>query len=149
MIDGVLGPLGLANHWDILPLGGLPEPSLCLAAGFQIEGNFRRSVRCLAGGPWGTGRHPALEILADLLGELRAFGGHRRFGIGVVHGPDQQAGFRLSGNNGRTAVPARDETRARVEAETALKFLSRGAVALVAMLHQHRPDPLLEKFKTD
>ena len=56
MIDGVPGPLGLANHWDILPLGGLPEPGLCLAAGFQIEGNFRRSVRRLAGGPWGTGR---------------------------------------------------------------------------------------------
>jgi hypothetical protein len=85
---------------------------LCLAAGFQIEGNFRRSVRRLAGGPWGTGRHPALEIVADLLGELRAFGGHRRFGIGVVHGPDEETRLGLSGNNGRAGITTRDETRA-------------------------------------
>ena len=112
MIDGVPGPLGLANHWDILPLGGLPEPGLCLAAGFQIEGNFGRSVRCLAGGPRGTGRHPALEILANLPGELRSFGGHRRIGIGMVYGPDEETRLGLSGHNGRAGIPPRDETRA-------------------------------------
>ena len=67
----------------------------------------------------------------------------------MVHGPDQQAGLRLSGNNGRTAVSAGDEARARVHAKTALEFLGRGAVALMAMFHQHRSDPLLEEFKTD
>ena len=114
MIDGVPGPLGLANHWDILPLGGLPEPGLCLAAGFQIEGNFGRSVRCLAGGPRGTGRHPALEILSDLLGELRAFGGHCRLRIGMVYSPDEETCLGLAGNNGRAGITTRDKTRARV-----------------------------------
>jgi hypothetical protein len=67
----------------------------------------------------------------------------------MVYGPDEKTRLGLSGNNGRAGITPRDKTSARVQAETALKFLSRGAMALVAMLHQHRPDPLLEKFKTD
>src|SRR5439155_26765203 len=58
----------------------------------------------------------------------------------------EQALFRMAGHDGGTGFAAREHVAERIEAQAALRFLDVGAVALEALLGEHRPDLRLEEL---
>ena len=87
---------------------------------------------------------PLLEIRDHRVGQL-LLRRHLRVVIGVADRRHQQALSRLAGDERRAAVAALPDALARVEQQPALDLLRVRRVALVALVHQHRANALLEK----
>src|SRR5690606_9152426 len=70
---------------------------------------------------------------------------HAEVGVLPTHDLDEEASARIARHDGRSALAAAKETRARVEAQIRTRLLRSRRVALVAMLDEERPDLVLEE----
>ena len=90
--------------------------------------------------------HPGFQIGNLLVGKFPVFRRHLEIGIRVAHRLDQQAALCIARNDGRTIVATSEQTRTRIQPETALYFFGVLTVALVTMLDEHGPNFLFKEF---
>ena len=102
---------------------------------------FRARVR-------GAHGHPALESVDLRLRELTAifFGRHPEVGIGKTDGPNEQAVFRVAGNNDQASPATFQRGLATVELQASLTLACLGRMAFVAVIHQNGSNMLLKEF---
>ena len=105
-----------------------------------------------AAGADGSGRahlDPLLERRDLRVGKLGALLArrHRKLGVGLMDGDDQQGLLEIARNDGRTLVATGEHARTRIHDQPALgdAFLLR--VAFIATLGKDRADVLLEEFQ--
>ena len=81
----------------------------------------------------------------DSRGRQRVVRRHLQIGVGVADGRDQTAFAGRTGHDDWTMFAPLEQCRAGIEPQFA--FLLLGAVALLTLLDQQRPDVLFEHFK--
>ena len=82
-----------------------------------------------------TGLYPLAQGRTLVIREL-VLGRHLQIVIFVTHRAQQQATFRVTGDNCRAGVTPRRPSPATVQQQTTLQFLGLGGMALVTMLVQ-------------
>ena len=107
----------------------------------RCGGHERGRVRARVGG---AELHP-LDEVGDLRRRERLFRRHLELLVPMPDALDEQRVVGFAGHDGRTGFAALGPAVARVEAQAALGLLRAGAVALVAMLGEQRPNAFLEE----
>ena len=140
-VDGILRPCfrQTAQRWRL----GVGERLQRPPRRFVCALRFERAVARIGRAHF----HPRHEVGDDRVRQLRLLRRHGRVGVLVPHGLDELARVRLAGDDsGLPAVAASLPARARVEKQPGLQLFRLRAMALVAVLHEHRPDLLLEEL---
>src|SRR5204862_321099 len=140
-VDRLSGPVAVPHHRQRMVPGWLERPEVL--ARLRIEGPRRLRRRYPPARVNRPLSDPRLEVGDDPVGEL-AIGRHLH--ILVAQGLHEEALGRVAGDDRRPAVAALLEALGAVEEQSALDPLRLPGVALVAVLHEDRPDALLEEI---
>ncbi len=148
-VHGGVGPVRAGDRLDLwrpdVAPNRLPRPVPGRELG-EVEFVFVADVRRVAVARVGRAHGDPLGQFVDgLLREL-GLGRHLQIGVTVRDSPDQQAVPWVAGDDRRADFPALEQPGAGVELQFALGFAGFLAVAFVAVLHQQRPDVVLEKL---
>ena len=104
-------------------------------------------VRCVGARVGRAHADPRFEV-GDLRGgKFLVLRRHLESAVAIADGADERAGIRIAGDDGGAGIAALEQAVARIEAQAALDAPALGGMALVAILHQHGPDFLLEEIR--
>ena len=92
----------------------------------------------------GSAINPFREVGDDLRVQFRALLRHHQGLMAVLHGQDEEALLRVTGDDGRTFFAALEQAVTVIEAKVAFLFL--GVMAFIALRDQHRPDLRFEEL---
>src|SRR5262249_51327269 len=87
-----------------------------------------------------------LRQIGDLLPRQLLIRGHLEFGVLIADALDEEAFFRMAGDNRGTSFAAREHTAERVEAQLTFRLLEIGTVAFEAVLDEEGAYLRLEEF---
>src|SRR5439155_13355287 len=93
----------------------------------------------------GAHANPRFQI-ANLWRRQNFLWRHLQLAVGVAHRMNQSALFRVAWDDYRSRFTAFHPPVAGIQQKAPFDFLGAGAVALVTLLRQHRPDFLLEEL---